>query len=190
MPVTSYDSESSESSVSSSRSRHRKNRNERVGTQQQRDGMPVADKTGNEVDGETEREVVETDITLPDDPMIDLRKSKHRTHGDLEEEPPIPSLDDSLYQRLMQIKGSTASKSSIDRVETSLYNLQQKVLDSTRPLTFLLGEDMQQEEHHEAIRDTLDLIAVLPRDYLTTPEEYFASNQPILLISIKRSIKF
>lgn len=106
------------------------------------------------MDGETEREVVETDITLPDDRMIDLMKSKHHTRGDIEEERPskrvrnegvlkfdlsegrgkklvrllgrgisnseaknvrpryvpnchrsfklqVPSLDDSLYQRLM-----------------------------------------------------------------------------------------
>lgn len=69
-----------------------------------------------------------------------------------------PSLDDCLYQRLMLIKGSSASKSSIDSNERSLYKLQQKVLEVTKPLLFLANERIEKESHHEAIRDALQLL--------------------------------
>ncbi|KZS12013.1 Uncharacterized protein APZ42_023097 [Daphnia magna] len=69
-----------------------------------------------------------------------------------------PSLDDCLYQRLMLIKGSSASKSSIYSNKRPLYKLQQKVLEVTKPLLFLANERVEKESHHEAIRDALQLL--------------------------------
>ena len=52
----------------------------------------------------------------------------------------ISSLDDCLYLRLMLVKGSSASKRSIDSNERSLYKLQQKVLEVAKPLLFLSNQ--------------------------------------------------
>ncbi|KZS08148.1 Uncharacterized protein APZ42_027950 [Daphnia magna] len=84
-----------------------------------------------------------------------------------------PSLDDCLYQRLMLIKGSSASKSSIDSNERSLYKLQQKVLEVTKPLLFLANERVEKESHHEAIRDALQLL-----------DSYLRKGTPRLLFSV------
>lgn len=70
-----------------------------------------------------------------------------------------PSLDDALYQRLKQVKGSSASKNTIDQNERALYSVQQKILEAAQPLFFLSNEKLNDNDHRQAISDALQLLA-------------------------------
>lgn len=48
-----------------------------------------------------------------------------------------PCMDNSVYQRLMLVRKSSASKGTIDPVEKTLFNLQQMALDLIRPILAL-----------------------------------------------------
>ena len=57
------------------------------------------------------------------------------------------------------VKGSSASKSSIDSNVRSLYKLQQsKVLEVAKPLLFLSNEKVENDSHHQAVKDALELL--------------------------------
>lgn len=70
---------------------------------------------------------------------------------------PRLSLDDALYQRLKQVKGSSASKNTIDQNERA-YSVQQKILETAQPLFFLSNEKLKDNDHREAISDALQLL--------------------------------
>ncbi|KAK4037687.1 hypothetical protein OUZ56_029718 [Daphnia magna] len=68
------------------------------------------------------------------------------------------SLDDALYQRLKQVKGSSASKNTIDHNEKALYCVQQKILEAAQPLLFLSYEKLDDDAHREAISVAIQLL--------------------------------
>lgn len=68
-----------------------------------------------------------------------------------------PSMDNSVYQRLMLVRKSSASKGTIDPVEKTLFNLQQMALDLIRPILALQSEDGLSDDGRAAIGDFFSL---------------------------------
>lgn len=54
----------------------------------------------------------------------------------------VPSMDDSIHRRLMAIKKSKAVKGNIDAHDSVLYKIQKSIVYSSKPLLFLLSQDL------------------------------------------------
>lgn len=68
----------------------------------------------------------------------------------------VPSLDDSVYQRLNKIKRTSASKGTVDVNEKAAFAIHQKLLEVARPLLFLYSEELE-DIQHDAVKDALSL---------------------------------
>lgn len=75
-----------------------------------------------------------------------------KSHGRLR----VPSMDDAIYQRLMKVKRSKASKGTIDQSEKFIYKVQQKILLILNPLLALAEENFSVAQR-KAVKNALAL---------------------------------
>ncbi|KAK4002379.1 hypothetical protein OUZ56_004210 [Daphnia magna] len=181
MPSSSSSSSSSSDSDvssrgSSRRSRVRSGRDREPARQIPREEMDQIGEAGvipDPIPGEEGRED-SPNPEIPQDPQIPLERIERDEEERIQNPRPAkrrreeeskrstsfkcPSLDDALYQRLKQVKGSSASKNTIDQNERALYSVQQKILEAAQPLFFLSNEKLKDNDHREAISDALQLL--------------------------------
>ena len=68
-------------------------------------------------------------------------------------------MDDSFRRRLMAFKKSKALKGKIDPNDNVLYKIQKSVMDSFKPLLFLLSQELADSKHKAAVEAALRLLS-------------------------------
>jgi len=71
----------------------------------------------------------------------------------------VPTMDDSIHRRLMAIKKSKAVKGKIDSHDTVLYKVQKSIVESFKPLLFLLSQELGDSKHKAAVEASLRLLS-------------------------------